>query len=94
MRLPAEEFIRRLLLHVLPSGFMRIRHYGFLSNRTRASKLEMIRTLLTKPPAADEPSPSTQGSQGSEPLECLCLTCKRGCLRLCYEIAPKRLFQC
>ncbi len=36
MRLPAEEFIRRFLLHVLPKGFMRIRHYGLLANRHRA----------------------------------------------------------
>ncbi len=35
MRLPAEEFIRRFLLHVLPKGFMRIRHYGLLTNRHR-----------------------------------------------------------
>lgn len=46
MQLSAEEFIRRFLLHVLPSGFMRIRHYGLLSNRSRAAKLEIIRSLL------------------------------------------------
>jgi hypothetical protein len=39
MTLQAEEFIRRFLLHVLPKGFMRIRHYGFLSNRNRQIKL-------------------------------------------------------
>lgn len=35
MTLPAVEFIRRFLLHVLPQGFVRIRHYGFLANRSR-----------------------------------------------------------
>ena len=37
--LPAEEFIRRFLLHILPPGFMRIRHYGFLANRAKKTCL-------------------------------------------------------
>lgn len=49
MCLEAEEFIRRFLLHVLPSGFQRIRHYGFLANRYRAAKLARCRQLLGKP---------------------------------------------
>jgi len=36
MSLDAQEFIRRFLLHILPKSFMRIRHYGFLANRTKA----------------------------------------------------------
>lgn len=46
MALEAEEFIRRFLLHVLPSGFMRIRYFGFLSNRHRTEKLKLCRKLL------------------------------------------------
>ncbi|MFW6129425.1 MAG: IS91 family transposase [Candidatus Aminicenantaceae bacterium] len=46
MTLQAEEFIRRFLLHVLPSGFMRIRYFGFLSNRHRNRKLKHCRELL------------------------------------------------
>ena len=46
MTLEAEEFIRRFLLHVLPSGFMRIRYFGFLSNRHRTEKLKRCRKLL------------------------------------------------
>jgi hypothetical protein len=46
MTLAADEFIRRFLLHALPDGFHRIRHYGFLSNRQRAEKLALCRTLL------------------------------------------------
>jgi hypothetical protein len=38
MTLSADEFLRRFLLHVLPDGFQRIRHYGLLSNRHRAQK--------------------------------------------------------
>ncbi len=46
MRLAGEEFIRRYLQHVLPKGLMRIRHYGFLANRSRNTKLEHIRACL------------------------------------------------
>ncbi len=48
MTLDAEEFIRRFLLHVLPKGFMRIRYYGFLSNRCRQQKLTWCRQLLAQ----------------------------------------------
>jgi putative transposase/transposase-like zinc-binding protein len=50
MSLPAEEFIRRFLLHVLPRGFHRIRYYGFLGNRYRKEKLEHCRQLLGMTP--------------------------------------------
>ena len=46
MCLEDQEFIRRFLLHVLPSGLQRIRHYGFLANRNRAAKLDRCRQLL------------------------------------------------
>ncbi len=56
MRLEADEFIRRFLLHVLPHGFTRIRHYGLLANRLRASKLARCRALLDQPdPGPFEP---------------------------------------
>lgn len=53
MTLDAAEFIRRFLMHVLPSGFVKIRHYGFLSNRTRRAMVQHCRELLpewTPPP--------------------------------------------
>jgi len=59
MTLAADEFIRRFLLHTLPDGFHRIRHYGFLANGHRAAKLDLCRRLLgapkprSVPPAAD-----------------------------------------
>jgi hypothetical protein len=46
MTLEAVEFIRRFLLHVLPSGFVHIRHFGFLANRKRKEKLALCRSLL------------------------------------------------
>ena len=59
-RLPAEEFLRRFLLHVLPDGFMRIRHYGLLANRGRRERLDHVRRLLgTRGPAAADPPPQT-----------------------------------
>ena len=50
LSLEAGEFIRRFLLHVLPSGFHRIRHFGFLANGHRAGKLALCRRLLAAPP--------------------------------------------
>ena len=46
MTLEADEFIRRFLLHILPDGFQRIRHYGFLAHRYRQAKLALCRQLL------------------------------------------------
>jgi len=51
--LQADEFIRRFLLHVLPSGFRRIRYFGFLANTHRTAKLIQIRAALDTP----EPPP-------------------------------------
>jgi hypothetical protein len=59
MRLDVHEFLRRFLLHVLPDGFQRIRHYGFLANAHRRAKLAAIRTLLAVPP----PSTASPGSE-------------------------------
>jgi Putative transposase/Transposase zinc-binding domain len=50
MTLDADEFIRRFLLHVLPDGFHRIRHYGYLANGHRVAKLAHCRRLLAAPP--------------------------------------------
>jgi hypothetical protein len=47
MTLAATEFLRRFFLHVLPTGFVRIRHFGFLANRWRASRLALSRQLLS-----------------------------------------------
>jgi hypothetical protein len=49
MTLSSEEFMRRFLLHVLPAGFHRIRHYGLLANGNRTSSLALARELLLAP---------------------------------------------
>ena len=54
MSLTTDEFIRRFLLHVLPSGFHRIRHYGLLANTGRRENLAHMRDLLQVIPANRE----------------------------------------
>jgi hypothetical protein len=49
MRLPHQEFLARFLLHVLPAGFQRIRHYGLTANRSKAAKLAHSRLQLNAP---------------------------------------------
>jgi hypothetical protein len=49
MELGSGEFIHRILIHTLPAGFQRIRHYGFLANRYRKEKLDLCRKLLKHP---------------------------------------------
>ena len=57
MTLAATEFIRRMLLHVLPPGFHRIRYYGFLANRNRQQKLTECRQALRTPPPPEQAGP-------------------------------------
>jgi hypothetical protein len=66
MSLQADEFIRRFLLHVLPNGFMRIRHFGFLANRSRKLKLDRCRELLG---LELQPSPTAKKSARQLMLE-------------------------
>lgn len=54
MTLTVDEFIRRFLIHVLPSGFHRIRHYGFLANAKRVDNIAHARVLLKVPVSAPE----------------------------------------
>jgi hypothetical protein len=76
MSLDAIEFIRRFLLHVLPSGLVRIRHFGFLANRVRRQKLIQCRALLaaSQPPISiDSDDPTTSVADPHA-----CPICKRG----------------
>ena len=64
MTLDADEFMRRFLLHVLPTGFHRIRHYGFLANGHRADKLALCRRLLQVQPEAETGAATTDDGVG------------------------------
>jgi len=55
--IPAAEFIRRFLTHVVPQGFCRIRHFGFLGNRFKKERLQRCRTLLGESAEATAPLP-------------------------------------
>ncbi len=92
MTLAPAEFIRRFLMHVLPKGLMRIRHYGLLSNRCRKNALQIIRKILTKP--AD----TTVKAKKVEPPTYPCPICHQGYLVYIEKLAPvlswKRLVPC
>ena len=77
MTLDAVEFIRRFLLHVLPTGLVKIRHFGFLANPQRREALKLCRTLLQTPEPAD---PLTDARR--KPAERRCPCCGVGTLCL------------
>jgi hypothetical protein len=56
MTLAPAEFMRRFLLHVLPGGFHRIRHYGLLANGSRKASLALVREFLDAPALAARPA--------------------------------------
>jgi hypothetical protein len=92
MTLTALEFVRRLLLHVLPTGFMRIRHYGILSNRHRHQKLELCRRLLSSSETAEPESPEqtkeTCESPSSATPTRVCPICGAGRMIVIAEFPP------
>jgi Putative transposase/Transposase zinc-binding domain len=79
MTLDAVEFIRRFLLHTLPSGFVKIRHFGFLANRHRRPALALCRSLL--PPARIAVA-STLTEKQRRAVDRKCPVCKVGTLCL------------
>jgi hypothetical protein len=91
MALAAEEFIRRFLMHVLPKGFQRIRHYGFLANCCRQRKLTLCRQLLRMAPPEPKSSPAKDYRQRYEELTGRSLTqcpvCQQGKMLL-VEVLP------
>jgi hypothetical protein len=88
MELSGVEFVRRFLLHVLPKGFIRIRHFGFLANRIRTERIALAQRLLQQQQQHDgllcrrlEPSPPPI------PLD-RCPSCRTGRLVVLAEIPP------
>jgi len=68
MTLSLDEFLRRFLLHLLPDGFVRIRHFGFLANRRRATLLPLCFQSLGSAPQTEQDTPGTKDS--SDPWLC------------------------
>ena len=68
MTLDAPEFIRRFLLHVLPSGFHRIRHYGLFAGTVRARNIERARQLLAAPKVSPQSAHAEADSETETPL--------------------------
>jgi Putative transposase/Transposase zinc-binding domain len=92
MTLTALEFVRRLLLHVLPTGFHRIRHYGILANCHRQAKLALCRQLLGSGPAA-EPELAEETREPRESLSSItptrvCPVCGAGRMIVITELPP------
>src|SRR5574338_704823 len=75
MTLAAGEFMRRFLLHVLPSGFHRIRHYGLLANAARRAQLARVRALLNVVPDSATPIEGAEVLVGAMPPTFVCPHC-------------------
>ena len=71
MTLATDEFIRRFLIHVLPSGFHRIRHYGLFANHTRVKQVQRLRELLSD----DTLDASAETELVEDPLPSTTYTC-------------------
>jgi hypothetical protein len=84
LTLSAEELIRRFLLHVLPKGFMRIRHCGFLANRCREAKLAQIRQALGQAQAQAQETEPRAGEH--DPYRCP--HCGQGRLHIIARLMP------
>ncbi len=92
LTLSTDEFVRRFLLHVVPAGFMRIRHFGLLANRQRTAKLARCRALLG---VALHPAPAPPVGSADPAHTCVlrsarCPVCGNGPLRIIETLAPTR----
>jgi hypothetical protein len=85
MKLEGVEFLRRFLMHVLPGGFMRIRHFGFLANCVRQVRVSLLRQLLK---ITGNLPRIIQVIKPLEPekLTCICPSCHQGNMRSIYQI--------
>jgi hypothetical protein len=88
MRLHPHEFIRRFLLHVLPKGFHRIRHYGLLASANRAESIATARALLAvAAPAVNEQKQPDLAPDAPRVLPCPCPRC--GARMIVIEVFPR-----
>ncbi|MFG6179663.1 transposase, partial [Halomonas sp. THAF12] len=83
--LDGEEFVRRFLLHILPKGLMRVRHYGFLANRCRRRRLAEIRRAL----AVEATPDADTAASDSEPTY-TCPHCRQPTMRVIGTLTSRR----
>ena len=93
MPLSTSEFIRRFLMHTLPTGFVRIRYYGLLANRDRQKRLDQCRSLLGV--SSQTALPADEVPESTEPLDPpvtqqTCPVCQRGKLVIVDVVPPAR----
>jgi hypothetical protein len=86
MTLDGAEFLRRFLMHAVPTGFMRIRHFGLLANRARAQNLELCRRLIAAPVPSTTAVTPTNVADHSQ-----CPACGHGRLMAGPNLSPLQL---
>jgi hypothetical protein len=95
MTLKADEFIRRFLLHVLPSRYVRIRHFGLLANRKRKDSIDLCRKILGDDKTPTQPNARKETWQEQLFRICgidvtLCPVCHKGKLCRVALLLPYR----
>jgi hypothetical protein len=88
MTITGVEFVRRFLLHVLPSGFVRIRHYGFLANRVRDERIELARRLTQHAFRGYGVAPGNRMPTSTPEPRYPCPSCAAGQLVIVAEFPP------
>jgi hypothetical protein len=89
MDLEGVELLRRFLLHVLPKGFMRVRHYGFLANRCRRERLAQIRQAIAVQAQVPKPETEARAEAAASDDTRACPRCRTGRLRVVAELSPR-----
>ena len=89
MALDVDEFLRRFLLHVLPRGFVRIRHFGLLANRQRRTLIARAQQLLDTPP----PATPSDDARSADVDPTRCPFCRQGQwqVEILHPLAPWRV---
>ena len=94
MTVSAHEFLRRFLLHVLPGGLVRIRHFGLFANRRRSTALERCRALLGTVACADRPQPSSLSCPACSGIMLVVERLTRGQLYFRASLTPSEPRRC
>jgi hypothetical protein len=94
MTVSAHEFLRRFLLHVLPGGLVRIRHFGLFANRRRGAALERCRVLLGMAASIDPPEPPSPRCPACSGIMLVIERLTRGQLHFHPSLTPSEPRRC